>query len=374
MPQGFGSVNFNFPKSRTSRDWYGPATMPGLQDIMFGQEEDEEEDPLSEANQYLGYTDPNSSAYLRRMNEVMGQAQPAMQRYTEHLANIPQRDNYKPNIWTKIAAALAGVSAGIRGGAGEGIKVGQATRMLPWQEAYDDWENQTQGLGAAATMEQAKMKQILDDLQKMEDARIKQENTNVAKAGAKARLSTAGSYRKMVDQPNYDLAQTGDSSFLYNSKDPSTRISLGDSPTKVTRQSMEKEGGLNRSNAMGIANLQNEGAMARTMFSGLFGNNNRNTTYRTISPADRMLAEAEARFKIATDPEFSRLYSEFFEEDPAYANIDKPMPFPMLRLKPPPAGASAAQIEKYRKLQILINDTARAGYSVQIPSSVPGGR
>lgn len=354
---GWNDVNFSSRRSQPF-DWFNPNPVTPFDDVVFGDDEEEEEQEPA-ANMSTG-----PSTYIQRMNEVMAQDQPAMRRYLENMAAQPNREDYKPNNWTKLAAVLAGVSGGIQGGAGTGIRNAMETRMLPWHQAYEDWSTRQEGLGAAAKMEQTKLTQLLDDLQKMEDARVKNENAITGRMGAESRRSTADTYRKMVETPNYDFGSDADSSFLYDSKS-GQRINVGKSSAAAQRALTESEGSKNRTNALTLADKNNRAAWDRNYFTTV--NRPRTTTYRTVGAADIDYAKRQIMAEVMADPDLAKQYEQFLEED-NNTNL-KTLPFEAYRLKPPSAANPRAKAA-YDAFVSMIEKQALERNSIQIPASI----
>lgn len=78
---------------------------------------------------------------------------PAIRAYMQHMAGLPNREAYQPNIGSKIAASLAGFSAGYRQGPQAGIEASEAITERPYRRALEDWGMREQGLRAQAELE-----------------------------------------------------------------------------------------------------------------------------------------------------------------------------------------------------------------------------
>lgn len=78
---------------------------------------------------------------------------PILDQYNQHVQNIPVRQDYAPSKLRRIGAALAGLSAGWRGGPVEGITASEGFNEIPYQRALQDWSVRGKGLQDAAGLE-----------------------------------------------------------------------------------------------------------------------------------------------------------------------------------------------------------------------------
>lgn len=83
-------------------------------------------------------------------NQMM--STPALDEYSSHMGAMPQRQNYKPSIWRKLAAAIAGTTSGF-GNAERGFNVSSGIVNAPYDTAMTDWSNRGAGLKDLAGVE-----------------------------------------------------------------------------------------------------------------------------------------------------------------------------------------------------------------------------
>jgi len=80
---------------------------------------------------------------------------PVEQKFTEMLNAQPNREDYKPSIWRKIGAAIAGFGP-------EGPKAGRAFLNSPYNTAMQDWQSRLSSIEPQVSMEQQRRKEDLD--------------------------------------------------------------------------------------------------------------------------------------------------------------------------------------------------------------------
>jgi hypothetical protein len=80
----------------------------------------------------------STNNYLNRLSEIYKTKGPSRSRYESLLAAPPSREQYKPNMLTKIAGMLGGASVGMRDPAA-GLELHRDIRERPYNVAYDEY-------------------------------------------------------------------------------------------------------------------------------------------------------------------------------------------------------------------------------------------
>lgn len=119
-----------------------------------------------------------------------GYARPGFDTYLQHIKSMPQEGDFEASTGRKIAAALVGLSAGLKN-PGAGYQMAEQIMRSPYTRALSDWQSKGQELGSLTT-EEGKFIGNMSD-----------ENIEAGKLGARH-----GELQAKVDQinRNYDVA------------------------------------------------------------------------------------------------------------------------------------------------------------------------
>ena len=352
---GYDQFQFSFPQKRQQRDWYDNPGSP-LSDVVFGDDEDQQPD---EGDEGLPYGSPDSP-YIRQMNQMMAQDMPAYKKYTESVAGVPRREQYEPNRWTKIAAALGGFSQGVKGDVGGAISTSQAIRNMPYQQAYDDWNRSNEGLEASAKLEYTNRKQTAEQLLKLEEDRIKVQQANASTAQARARLRSSRSYDRWVDQPSYSFYQDGNEAGIFDRKTGKNNA-FGRSAASLQRDFQGRENAANR------ALTASEGEKNRTaandrLFTGAMLRPRRSTITKPVDTVEDKRAEYAAMTDVLADPSWQKGTERYFKvSDDGKGNTS-------ITWNPPPA-ADVEGVKYYNEIKKHV-DNLKQNYlrqTMQIP-------
>jgi len=311
-------------------------------------------DPGSGIGQGFGETLPAAKPDPMRGydDEIMGlmKPSPGLLAYKEYLSTTPKREDYAPSGWTRAAAGLSGLSAGMKN-AGEGIRVAQGVNESGYRNAMEDYGIRGSGLKETAGIEQddrANQVKVLQQARAMGldydklleqkrqfDTTSKQGQEKIDIDRQRAEAYVADKQRK-----GYDTIKLANGSVMFTNKnDPN------DSYTKTPRE-------------MGGATIE-AGQLGATQYSNQTGRINagtaaagqQETAYQNYwtrnrpaeSPRveDSSKASALALERLSQDPTFA----EFFKDDGKGAlTIDR----------------SKMTSPRYRTFQKALDDTAKA--------------
>jgi hypothetical protein len=173
------------------------------------------------------------SPYGSYEDELMGlqnQMGPGLQAYKKYLTELPNRDDYKPNVMTRVAAGLTGFSQGLRD-PGQGVRVASDMLDSGYNDAVTDYRNKGVGLKEQAGLEQdeldSKIKALQNaramglkydefELKRLVDMAKTQNDTTTANAA----MTRATAYAKAQQNGDYDMIPQQDGSVLaVNKKD-----------------------------------------------------------------------------------------------------------------------------------------------------------
>ncbi len=92
------------------------------------------------------------------MFDMYNRPSPAMEQFKAHIANMPDRSQFKTGIGGRIAAGLIGASEGLSRGGGAGFQAAQQYLDQPYQTALDDYKLKGSSLGTLADIEATDIK------------------------------------------------------------------------------------------------------------------------------------------------------------------------------------------------------------------------
>lgn len=188
---------------------------------------DQPDEPQDEGSRYYDE--------MTRLQDTMG---PGLKAYKEYLTQLPQREDYKPSVWTRVAAGLSGMSAGFRNPA-EGIKTAQDLNMSNYRNAMIDYANKGKGLAEQANMEQDELDSKIKALQnaramglKYDEFKLKQleaeRKNQVDRMNAGANVRRADAAWATANKKDYIGTPQQDGSTLYTNKsDPNDKVLVG---------------------------------------------------------------------------------------------------------------------------------------------------
>lgn len=141
-------------------------------------------------------------------------------KYANFVANAPKEADFNPNMYTRIAAAIAGAGAGMRNPE-EGVRVAQQIRDDPYNTAVKDYKLRGEGLGVLAQQEESTRAQQLglvralrEDAYKSRDMTNKETETGIKQQEA----TTMAGYRKAQEE---DMKRKG---WVFYDDDKGNRI------------------------------------------------------------------------------------------------------------------------------------------------------
>lgn len=148
--------------------------------------------------------EPQSDAerYFDEMDRIQNTVGPGIQRYREALNQVPNRADYKPGVFTRIAAALSGFGAGVRD-PGAGIAVARSINEQPFHNAMTDYSDRLDTLKAGADIEQEETNSKLKYLQQARALGLKYDEYELKRLETEARMRNesvnAGSNRMRAE-------------------------------------------------------------------------------------------------------------------------------------------------------------------------------
>lgn len=311
-------------------------------------------DPGSGIGQGFGDTLPEAKQDPMRGydDEIMGlmKPSPGLLAYKEYLNTTPKREDYAPSGWTRAAAGLSGLSAGMRD-AGQGIKVAQGINESGYRNALQDFATRGSGLKETADIEQddrANQVKVLQqaramglDYDKLQFERDKFGKTNsLAQEKNDIDRMRAEAYVADKQRKGYDTINLANGSVMFTNKnDPSDRYTM--TPAEMGGGTVAGAqlgiSGMNaqtsRMQAITGQNAQQEGAYQNYW--------TRNRPAEAPRPDDTTKSYDFAMERLSQDPTFA----EFFKDDGKGNLILDP-----LKMKSP----------RYRVFQRALEDTAKA--------------
>jgi hypothetical protein len=217
-----------------------------------------------EQQQQESQTDP----YSDEMQNLL-KPSPGLSAYKQYLTTMPNREDYKPGAYTRIASALSGAAAGLRD-PGKGIETAMNLNQSAYRSAMEDYANRGVGLKETAGIEQDERAAQIKAIQearamglKYDEFKYKQlhdaETTNQKWEEIQTARQRAQAYIKKMGEQNYDRVENEDGSAVYvNKANPSDRIVMPATPGV---------------RPLGAARLANE--QAQTRISGYNANTQR---------------------------------------------------------------------------------------------------
>lgn len=136
--------------------------------------DENEEGTVDRAAFELGQPSETNSL-LSLLRSQMGGDHSTLDLYKKHLMSMPDRSQFKPTFGRKLLAAFAGAGEGYFRGADKGIKTAQSVRDEPFERTLLDWHRKGEGLGKAATIDEASHSRDISNVLRASDIYRKDE-------------------------------------------------------------------------------------------------------------------------------------------------------------------------------------------------------
>jgi hypothetical protein len=107
--------------------------------------------------------------------------------YRKHWENRPNRDEFKPSVWNRIAASLVGGSEGYSKGAGAGYAAARNVVEYPFEQKMGDWNKELENL--EPLMKQEVYTEIQNEKNRIAEKKIDLTNKTKTEVNEIARLS-----------------------------------------------------------------------------------------------------------------------------------------------------------------------------------------
>ena len=253
---------------------------------------------VSNVNRRFEYQDPEAEQgagdYRSEIDKLYGTGE-AMNKFYEHVQNVPQREDYQPGIFGKIVAGLAGTSAGWQGGAGAGIKTAQSVIRRPYEQAVEEYEMKGQGLKQAADIEQArdaKRVAYLESLRKFDKDAYDRELANT-KVNLEAKRTAATQQQAETAAALAKLTEARDKAVDDRErKRIDAQIAQQTANLKIQQQN---------------ANTLSARAKSYGTFVEKYGKGQKKQTVKFASPQAMRTAEIDSAQELLNDPKYTTL-------------------------------------------------------------------
>jgi len=186
-----------------------------------------------EAKEPDPYQPPKQRTYEDDISDLQSQSGPGLEAYKDYLTRLPKREDSKPGVMTRIAAALSGGAAGLRD-PGAGIKVAQDVNSSSYRNALSDYANEGVGLKERSDMEQDELDSKLRALSSARAMGLKYDEFDLKRreAGNKNAIDLqnsesgrirADAYAKTQGRPRHQYRDQEDGSILEINEDDGTQ-------------------------------------------------------------------------------------------------------------------------------------------------------
>jgi len=101
----------------------------------------------------LMYDAANMQKYIDAMAKLDAEPRQKMEAFSQHLENMPTREQYQPGKLGKFGAALTGFGTGYLEGPSRGIVAAQSQLERPYRQAQEEWGNKITPMQHAAELE-----------------------------------------------------------------------------------------------------------------------------------------------------------------------------------------------------------------------------
>lgn len=304
------------------------------------------------------YQPPKQRGYEDDIMDMMKESNPGAEAYKDYLSRMPEREDYKPGVMTRIAAALSGGAAGMRD-PGAGVKTAMDVNSSNYRSALSDYANEGVGLKEHAGMEQDDRDTRLRSLQNARAMGLKYDEFDLKRreAGNKNAIDLqnsesgrirADAYAKAQGKPRHQYRDQQDGSILEINEDtgqqriiPGKNVAAGQLGVSQRNAAVgEQNAGTNAARAGTAGLAQTETGRHNLVMEG------RPTAGTYVPPGQQRDARTLALEEFSTIPE----YAEFIEQD-------KNLP---IGLKPEPTQGTFESDEDFQErlenYQALIDD------------------
>lgn len=293
--RAFSQLYSPLKSKKTSYDWDSDRTgdKPPTHDPSptFRSPSHQYQEPTAE----LGSSD--KSDYRNEIDKLYGTGE-AMNRFQEHVKNVPQQGDYSPGVMGRIFAGIAGGSEGYLRGAGAGIKVARTMMDEPYHRAVEEYSLKGQGLKAAADIEQdrdAKRVGYLNQLRQFDkdayDAEIKGEQVKNARVTVAAQALQASTASRLAELTSKRDVAT----------DERARKTL-DNEIQKTKDALASQQAASRDRQS-----QTKAFQERTEMMGKRPHGS--TSVKIISPQSQLQSEIDSAQELLNEPEFASMKS-----------------------------------------------------------------
>lgn len=167
--------------------------------------------------------------YLEDMTNLQSNVGPGIQAYRKYLSEMPNREDFRPGVMTRIAAALSGLSAGYRD-PGAGVQVASDINSSNYRNAMGDYANRGVGLKEQAGLEQDELDSKLRMLQNARAMGLKYDEFDLKRRQAESQMNNdtttanatmtrAQAYAKAQGRPRHQYRDQQDGSVLEINED-----------------------------------------------------------------------------------------------------------------------------------------------------------
>lgn len=298
---------------------------PEAEDEMQGIWDKPQQQPASDA-----------SMFYDEIRRVQNENSPGLSAYRAALQNVPQSQDYRPSGWTRVAAGLSGLSAGLKD-AGRGIQVAQDLNRSDYANAMEEYSSRLGTLQEQAKLEEADKRSRLEAIYKAGDLgmnylkylqSVKHEQAQDAAStrSADARVMSAEAAKEAAAKKTYDYQPVVGGYVAINRNDPNDRIpiqaqTLQEAQLKVAQGNLDVARGNLAVNQGELTNAQRRTDIANTQL-GL--NASREGRENVLEPRRVAAQEANAGVIQPTQQDAARsLAQKELMDDPAFAPFFK---------------------------------------------------
>lgn len=150
------------------------------------------------------YDPENMRRYLQAMTDLDQAPRPRMDQFTQHLENLPTREQYKPTKMGRLEAALVGFGTGFAEGPTRGYVLAKATLEDPYRQAREEWGDKIAPMQHAAELEQRDYATRMAGLQRGMATGVNMQRAATAAANQE---SLAAQRRKSIENIDSQIAE-----------------------------------------------------------------------------------------------------------------------------------------------------------------------
>jgi hypothetical protein len=206
---------------------------------------------------YNGYANTNADEIFED-NQQSGETESkltAFDRYMDLVTHMPDRKDYSPSIWRRIAAGIAGAGAGITGR--DGFNTARQITEQPYQSALSDWSGQLEELKPIAQIEnqremnearlkeQARKTDLINQTKTVENEikRLQVEGKIVNDAERNAITREMGEIRQLIANGQLEVAKSRIEVIRehYKMSDETNRMRANTQATSIANQNVNRD-------------------------------------------------------------------------------------------------------------------------------------